>query len=297
MATDLGAKRPPIRLAAQSPPWTAARVWQLAWIFTREQAVSCLFATLIFAGIAVTAVLDLPIARYDALLIYGVILTIALWVAKWETTREVAVITGFHLLGLALEIFKVHLGSWEYPDEGVAKVGDVPLYAGFMYAAVGSYLCQAWRRFDFRVTEYRPQLVTSIAVLLYVNFFTHHFFVDVRWLLAFVLLVVLGRTRIHFTVGVERFHIPLAVGFVLVGAVVWLAENAGTFLGAWQYPNQADVWQIVHVGRMGSWALLVSLSFALIATIKSTERRLYGKRSDHASVEARRHIASEREHP
>lgn len=52
-------------------------------------------------------------------------------------------ILGFHLLGLALELFKVHQGSWVYPGEAVTKVGGVALFAGFMFAAVGSYICQA----------------------------------------------------------------------------------------------------------------------------------------------------------
>jgi uncharacterized membrane protein YoaT (DUF817 family) len=31
-----------------------------------------------------------------------------------------------------------------------------------------------------------------------------------------------------------------------------VAENAVTLLGAWQYPNQAGIWQLVHVGKWGS---------------------------------------------
>lgn len=42
----------------------------------------------------------------------------------------------FHLIGLALEIFKVHMGSWSYPEEGYVKIFGVPLYSGFMYASV-----------------------------------------------------------------------------------------------------------------------------------------------------------------
>ena len=56
---------------------------------------------------------------------------------------------------------------------GLAEIGGVPLYAGFMYAAVGSYICQACRRFDLRVTTIAgcppPRCVAA-----YANFFTHH---------------------------------------------------------------------------------------------------------------------------
>ena len=65
---------------------------------------------------------------------------------------------------------------------------------------------------------------------------------------------------------------------------MWIAENVGTLLGAWQYPDQADGWTLVHSSKFGSWSLLVSLSFALVATVKATEGRLYGQRGTMPSV-------------
>ncbi len=53
-----------------------------------------------------------------------------------ETKDELKVITVFHLIGLLLEIYKVHFGSWSYPEERYSKVFGVPLYSGFMYASV-----------------------------------------------------------------------------------------------------------------------------------------------------------------
>ena len=70
---------------------------------------------------------------------------------------------------------------------------------------------------------------------------------------------------------------PLSLSFVLIGFFLWIAENAATLLGAWQYPNQAQIWQMVHVGKWGSWALLVSLSFVLVAAVKMQEGRFYGE--------------------
>ncbi|WP_349256364.1 DUF817 family protein [Kribbella sp.] len=61
-------------------------------------------------------------------------------------------------------------------------------------AAVGSYICQAWRRFDLRVSNYRPLPTTIFAVLIYANFFTHHWIPDLRIPIALGLLVVLRRT-------------------------------------------------------------------------------------------------------
>jgi len=97
----------------------------------------------------------------------------------------------------------------------------------------------------------------------------------------------LRRSWVYFSLGPDRFRLPLWFSFVAIGSMVWIAENAGTFLGAWRYPSQMDVWELVHVGKLGSWALLVSLSFVLVATIKSTEGTLYGLPGDGPSVERR----------
>lgn len=239
------------------------------------QLVSCLFPAALFAGHAVSKYVDLPIARYDALLVYCLLLTFGFWVVRLETWREIAVIFGFHLVGLALELFKVQVGSWQYPGDAVTKFAGVPLFAGFMYAAVGSYICQAWRRFDLRASGYRPVLTTVLAVLIYANFFTHHWIVDLRIPVALLLLVVLRRTWVFYTVGVRRYRMPLALSFLLIGFFLWVAENAGTFLDAWNYPDQVDVWRLVHPAKFGAWALLVSMSFVLVASVKSLEGRLY----------------------
>ncbi|MFY1634509.1 DUF817 domain-containing protein [Solwaraspora sp. WMMB335] len=250
----------------------AAMLLRFGWI----EAQSCGFAVAVLACLALTSVVPLPVPRYDVLLACMVALTIGMWLLGWETGREVAVIAGFHLVGLGLELFKVRIGSWSYPEDALTKVGGVPLYAGFMYAAVGSYICQAWRRFDLRVTGYRALTVTGLAVAVYANFFAHHFLPDARWVLAALLLITLRRTWVFFTVGDARLRMPLALAFVLIGFFLWVAENAATFLGAWTYPDQQHVWTFVHASKFGSWSLLVTLSFVLVATVKATEGRLYG---------------------
>jgi uncharacterized membrane protein YoaT (DUF817 family) len=186
------------------------------------------------------------------------------------------VIFGFHLVGLGLELFKVRQGSWSYPDTGAATIGGVPLYSGFMYAAVGSYVCQAWRRLDLRITGYRARATACVAALVYLNFFTSHVTEDVRLLLALALLVVTRRTWVHFSVGRHRYAMPLALSFVLIGFFLWAAENAATFLRAWQYPSQESVWTLVHAAKLGSWSLLVVVSIVLVAAVKAYEGQLYG---------------------
>jgi uncharacterized membrane protein YoaT (DUF817 family) len=245
---------------------------RFAWV----EAQCCLFAVLFFVGLALVRVLPLPIDPADALLIWCLGVTLVLWLVRWETAREVAVIFGFHLVGLALELFKVQQGSWSYPDTGLATIGGVPLYSGFMYAAVGSYVCQAWRRLHLRITGYRPWATAGVAALIYLNFFTSHVTVDVRLALALALLVVTRRTWIQFTVGRHRYAMPLAVSFVLIGFFLWVAENAATLLRAWQYPSQESVWTLVHAAKLGSWSLLVVVSIVLVAAVKAFEGRLYG---------------------
>ena len=126
--------------------------------------------------------------------------------------------------------------------------------------------------------------MTVLAVAAYLNFFTHHWIVDLRWVIAALFVIELRATMVHFTVGQHRLRMPLAVSFVAIGFALWIAENLGTFLGAWQYPNQRQIWEAVHVGKFGSWSLLVSLSFVLIAVVKQFEGTLYGHPGDQASV-------------
>jgi len=248
-----------------------SQLLRFAWL----EVQSCVFAIGVFAGLAVAYAVPLPMARYDFLLLWCLALTFGFWAVGLESWREVLVIFAFHALGLALEIFKVQQGSWLYPGDAVTKVAGVPLFSGFMYAAVGSYICQAWRRFDLRVSHYPAAATTVVAVGIYANFFTHHYIVDLRLLWAAAGLWVLRRCQVHFTVGDSRYRMPLALSFLLIGFFLWLAENGATFLDAWNYPGQVDVWEAVHASKLGAWALLVSMSFVLVATVKAQEGRLY----------------------
>lgn len=247
----------------------SAQLLRFAWL----EARSCAFAVVIFAGLAVSNWVPLPVARYDALLVYGILATLAFWAFRLETEREVLGTLAFHLTGLAFEVVKVRLGSWEYPEGALTKVAGVPLYSGFMYAAVGSYIARAWRLFDLRLTRYRPWPTAVLAGLVYANFITHHVIADLRLVLALLLLAATWGTWVHFTVGQSRHRMPLALSFVLIGFFLWLAENVSTIFEAYRYPNQADGWTMVHVGKLGSWALLVVVSFVLVANWKTSHLR------------------------
>jgi uncharacterized membrane protein YoaT (DUF817 family) len=238
--------------------------------FGWEQALSCLFPVVIFASLAFTKIIELPLLpRYDWLLL--IFLLMQWWMVRsgLETRDELKVITLFHLIGLALEIFKVNMGSWTYPEEGYSKVFGVPLYSGFMYASVASYLCQAWRRLKVELVDWPPfLLVIPLGAAIYLNFFTHHFWLDIRWWLSAVVMIVFWKSWVTYEVGGIMYRMPIALSFVLIGFFIWVAENIATFFGAWQYPNQMEAWSLVHLGKVSSWLLLVIVSFLIVATLK-----------------------------
>lgn len=242
-------------------------------LFAREQALSCLFPVVIFASLALTKIVPFPfLPRYDWLLIICLFMQWWMVHSRLETVDELKVITLFHLIGLALEIFKIHMGSWSYPEKGYVKILGVPLYSGFMYASVASYICQAWRRLEIGLVKWPPFLIVfSLAAAIYLNFFTHHFWIDIRWWLSALVLVVFWKSRVTYAVNGTRYSMPVALSFVLIGFFIWFAENIATFFGAWQYPDQARAWSPVHFGKVSSWLLLVIVSFLIVATLKQVK--------------------------
>lgn len=249
--------------------------------FGWEQALSCLFPVIIFASLALTKAISLPfLPRYDWLLIIFLLMQVWMVRAGLETKDELKVITLFHLLGLTLEIFKVHMGSWAYPETGICKIFGVPLYSGFMYASVASYLCQAWRRLKIDLM-YWPSffIVVPLAGAIYLNFFTHHYWIDIRWGLAVLVIIVFWRSMATYELNGKRYRMPLTFSFVLIGFFIWIAENIATFFGAWVYPNQTAAWSLVHLGKVSSWLLLVIVSFLIVASLKQVKKNSLVKKS------------------
>lgn len=180
---------------------------------------------------------------------------------------EAKVILLFHLTGTAMEIFKVQAGSWTYPEPGLLKLMGVPLFSGFMYASIGSYMARVIRIFDMSFTPYPPFWLTLVlATAIYVNFFAHHFVPDIRIGLFAATVLVFGRTRIWFTIGNARFWMPLPLAAFLSSIFVWLAENIGTVTGTWAYAGQHSL-QMVSFDKMGSWYLLLYVSFVTVSLV------------------------------
>ncbi|CAH0344605.1 DUF817 domain-containing protein [Bacillus sp. CECT 9360] len=243
--------------------------------FGYHQAMSCLFPVIIFLTLAVSKFIPGDfIARYDFILLVCLIYQLLFLVTRLETFDEFKVICLFHVIGLALELYKVHMGSWAYPEEAWSKIAGVPLYSGFMYASVASYMCQAWRRMDLQLVNWpNTWMVTLVAAATYFNFFTHHYMWDLRWVLKAVILLLFFRTFVTFTIQRTTYRMPLSLSFVLIGFFIWIAENIVTFFGAWQYPNQQAGWQLVHVSKISSWLLLVIVSFLAVALLKHVKNK------------------------
>ena len=93
------------------------------------------------------------------------------------------------------------------------------------------------------------------------QFFTHHFLYDFRWFLTLLLFIVFFRTFVEFSLRGVTYKIPLVLSFFLIGFFIWIAENIATFFGAWQYPNQREAWNLVHLSKISSWfySLLLAL--------------------------------------
>ena len=253
-------------------------VWEF-WFFGLKNARSCLFVGLFFAAVFVTPRAGLwGIPRYDLLLIAALAIQWAMVATRLETWDELKAISLFHVVGFALEVFKTSSGikSWAYPDFAYTKLWGVPLFSGFMYAAVGSYIIQAWRLFDLRIRHHPPHWMAAlIAVLIYANFFTHHYIGDYRWYLAACALGLYARTTVVFRPLDRDRLMPLLLAFVLIGFFIWLAENISTFAGVWAYPNQLGAWSTVHVGKWSSWSMLVVMTFTIVANLKHIKRHIH----------------------
>lgn len=250
------------------------------WWFGIKQARACLFAGLFLGLLWISPKLPLGgLPRYDFILICAILIQAVLLATRVEDWRDVRATSVFHLLGFALEAFKTSPGiaSWAYPEFSYLRLLGVPLYSGFMYAAIASYMIHAFRHLQLRLTDMPHEAwAAALAVAIYANFFTHHLIGDYRWWLTAAVLLLFRKTRVCYRPWREERWMPLVAGFVLIGLFVWIAENVGTLTGAWRYPDQAHGWKVVHAGKASSWALLVIMSF-LIAHATVRTRRSAGQ--------------------
>jgi len=222
--------------------------------FAGQQALSCLFPITLFLTFALTQHVTVHgLHRYDLILLVCLSAQAGLYWAGLETRDELKVIAVFHLAGLTLELFKTQGHCWAYPEPAWTKFWGVPLYSGFMYASVASYLCQAWRRLDVHLHRWPRAWVTALlAGAIYLNFFSERWLPDARWVLTALVVLVFRRAAAAFAVRGVRYALPMPAAFALIGFFLWVAENIATFFGAWQYPNQHGLWHPVALAKMSS---------------------------------------------
>jgi len=150
-------------LDARARPWAARSRWR-GWayeflLFGLKQAWACLFGGLMLALLVGTRLLwpaDAALHRYDFLVVAALAIQFGLLALRLERPDEALVILIFHVVGTVMEVFKTAHGSWVYPEPSLMRIGGVPLFSGFMYACVGSYIARAWRLFDIRFEQYPP---------------------------------------------------------------------------------------------------------------------------------------------
>lgn len=256
-------------------------------LFVLKQGWACLFGGLLLTAILATRLFwqpDWPLQRYDALFVFAIATQVVFLWARLETWEEARVILLFHLTGTAMEWFKVSAGSWSYPEPGVLKLMGVPLFSGFMYAAVGSYIARVIRIFDMRFAPYPAFWMTVLlAGAIYVNFFAHHFLLDIRPALFAATVLLYARTRIWFRIHDRHWWMPLPLAAFLSALALWLAENIGTATGTWIYSGQLPG-QPVSLAKLGSWYLLLYVAFVTVTLV--SRRALSRQRLEPKDIQA-----------
>ncbi len=250
-------------------------------IFGLKQARAAIFAGSFFVLLFLSNHIPLfGLARYDFLFIAAVLIQIILYATKLETKDEVKVIFLFHIIGLVLELYKTSpmIGSWSYPEDAFFKIATVPLYSGFMYAAIGSYISQAWKIFKLELVNYSHYILSVVlCTLIYLNFFTNHYIYDFRIFLILCVFILFWKVKVYFTVTNIRRMLPLNISFLLIAFFVWIAENISTYFGAWKYPDQIHAWRVVSTQKITSWFLMVIISFILVAYLKHFKKDILKK--------------------
>ncbi len=249
--------------------------------FGMKEARAAIFAGSFFLLLFLSNHIPLfGLARYDFLFLAAIAIQAILFFTKLETKDEVKVIFLFHIIGLVLELYKTSpsIGSWSYPEPAFFKIATVPLYSGFMYAAIGSYISQAWKIFSLELVNYKNYLLSVLlCLLIYVNFFTNHYIYDFRLFLIAAVFILFWKAKVYFTPLYVRRSMPLNLSFILIAFFIWIAENISTYFGAWKYPDQIHTWTVVSTQKITSWFLMVIISFILVAYLKHFKKDILKK--------------------
>ena len=243
------------------------------WYFFLANVQASYFGIFLLSLFLITEVVTFPfISRYDLIFISAVAFQVCALTFRFEQPKEFFVIFLFHILATGMELFKTNplIASWTYPEVGSAffVLGTVPLFSGFLYSSVGSYISRAFTFLKLSYDHFPSYLhLWILAVLIYINFFTDHFFYDIRYFLFAYVCIVFLKTTVRFQVYRTQRSMPFLLAAFLTALFVWIAENIATFAHIWLYPSQVKYWHLVSFTKTGSWFLLLILSFALVTII------------------------------
>lgn len=243
------------------------------WHFFIASLRASHFGVFLLGVFLLTEVITPPwISRYDFIFLAAVGFQGCALVFQFESLKEFFVILLFHLLATSMELFKTHpaVGSWAYPGvhSTLFVLGTVPLFTGFLYSAIGSYISRAFVFLQLSYESFPNYChLWVLAALIYLNFFTHHFFYDIRYLLLGYIFIIFFKTTVRFQVSQTQRRMPFLLTVFLTALFVWIAENIATFTHIWLYPSQVGHWHLVSPNKLGSWFLLLILSFALVSII------------------------------
>ena len=253
------------------------------WYFFIANLRASYFGIFLLSIFLLTEIITIPIiSRYDFIFLSAVGFQLYMLIFRFERPKEFFVIIFFHILATGMELFKTNpaIGSWTYPDIGSAifALSSVPLFTGFLYSAIGSYISRAFTFLKLSYEHFPAYFhLWILAALIYLNFFTHHFFYDIRYILFAYVFIIFFKTKAHFQVHSTERNMPFLLTAFLTALFVWIAENIGTFTRIWLYPSQQEYWHLVSFNKTGSWFLLLILSFALVSIIYR-DKLLYNSR-------------------
>ncbi|CAM4098692.1 DUF817 family protein [Acinetobacter pragensis] len=247
--------------------------------FSFKAASAALFGILLLVAFVLSAQMGSQefygFFRYDYLLFYALIIQVCLLCLKLESWAEAKVIALFHVMAMVMEVFLTHpqIASWQYPQPAVFKILTVPLFAGFMYSAVGSFFARSLRLYQVsfeKLPGFGNMLI--LALLSYINFMSKFFVPDIRMILFVWSVVIFWETKIKFQLQHHQVQLPMLPILMLLAFIIWIAENISTFYKIWLYPSQVDAWHMVGWGKLGSWYLLLLLSLVLVLKILGTRQ-------------------------
>lgn len=242
--------------------------------FLFKAASAALFGILLLLAFAATSSMGSEsfygFYRYDYLLFYSIIIQIILIYLKLESWAEAKVIALFHIMAMVMEIFLTHpaIASWQYPQPAIFKILTVPLFAGFMYSAVGSFFARSLRLYSVSFHKLpRFSNMLALALLSYINFMSKFFILDYRAVLFVWSAIIFWKTKVSFQLRQHCFALPMLPVLVVLAFLIWIAENISTFYQIWLYPSQVEKWHVVSWTKLGSWYLLLLLSLVLVLKI------------------------------